>query len=92
MLKITFILGAIAVAANVLFLWYAKKRRHNTKADKSPSRKKGFDVASQGFLNSEEGKILKQSAAAELGISVKELDHMTTEEITELAKINEVIK
>ncbi|MBW2427806.1 MAG: hypothetical protein JRF56_02525 [Deltaproteobacteria bacterium] len=92
MLKITFILGAIAVAANVLFIWYAKRRGPKTIADKSPSRKRGSGAVSQGFLNSEEGKILKQSAAGELGISVEELDHMSIEEITYLAKLNEVIK
>ena len=92
MLKIIFILGAFAVAANILIIWYAKRRGCNNKtADISSTRKEDSDVASQGFLNSEEGTILKQSAAAELGISVEELDHMTVDEITELAKTNELI-
>ena len=58
MLKIIFILGAFAVVVNVLFISYAKRRGHNTKADKSPTHKEGSDAASHGFLNSEEGKIL----------------------------------
>ena len=91
MLKFILILGAVAVAANVLFIWYAKRKSHNTKTDKSATLTEGPRVDSHEFLSSEEGKILKQSAAAELGVSVEELDHLSVEEITDLAKINELI-
>jgi len=91
MLKFILILGAVAVVANVLFIWYAKRRRQNTKTDKSATHTEGPRVDSHEFLSSEEGKILKQSAAAELGVSVEELDRLSVEEITDLAKINELI-
>jgi len=92
MLKIILILGGFAVTANVLFILYAKKRSHNTKPDKPATFTKDSSSDTNGFLYSEEGKKLKQSAATELGISVEELDRLTVEEITDLAKINELIE
>ncbi len=91
MIKIVFILGAVAVVANFFFIWYAKRKGNKTKADKSSNLKDGSSAYSQGFINSEEGKILKQSAAAELSISVEELDRMSVEKITQLAKDKKLI-
>ena len=92
MLKIIIMLGAFVVTVNVLFIWYAKRRSLNTKPDKSATFTKDSSSDHTGFLNSKEGKKLKQSAATELGISVEELDRLTVEDITDLAKINELIK
>ena len=84
---ILLILGVAAVALN-LFLWYSKRPASKTKADESSSHKDksdGSDVRSIEFLNSPEVAPLKQSAAAELGISIEQLDCLSVEEIEELA-------
>ena len=84
---ILLILGVAAIALNLL-LWYSKKRAGKTKADESSSHKDksdGSDVRSIEFLNSPEVAPLKQSAAAELGIPIEQLDGMSVEEIEELA-------
>ena len=89
-MKVVFILAAVAVAANLLFIWYAKKKRHKTKTNDSYF-KYGSIADSKEFWDSEKGKKLKQSAAAELSISVEELDRMSVEEITQLAKEKKLI-
>ena len=86
MIKNLFIIGAVAVVANLFFIWYAKMKGNNSKADNSSNLKDGSNANSQGFLDSEEGKILKQSAAAELSISVEELDRMSVDQIRQLAE------
>ena len=91
MLKIIIILGALALGANALFIWYVKRKNPKESFRKSSINTIDLDAYPQGFLRSKERRKLKQSAAAELGISVEELDNMTVEEIMELAKINEVI-
>jgi len=90
-MKIVFIFAAVAVAANLFFIWYAKRKSHKTKADESSQLKDGSHAYSKGFFDSEEGKKLKQSAAAELSITIEELDRLSVEEITELAKKKELI-
>ena len=90
-MKIIIILAAVALGANVLFIWYVKRNNPKEGLKKSPINAVDIDISPQRFLRSKEGKKLKQSAAAELGISVEKLDNMTLEEIMELAKINEVI-
>jgi len=84
---ILLILGVAVVALN-LFLWYSKRPASKTKADESSSHKDksdGSDVRSIEFLNSPKVAPLKQSAAAELGISIEKLDRLSVEEIEELA-------
>ncbi len=84
---ILLILGVAAIALNLL-LWYSKKRTGKTKADESSSHKDILDTSqasSNEFLNSPEVEPLKQSAAAELGIPIEQLDLMSVEEIEELA-------
>ena len=86
MIKNLFILGAVTVVANLFFIWYAKTRGNKTKANNSSNLKDSSDVNSEGFLNSDERKQLKESAAAELNISVEELEDMSYEQITQLAE------
>ena len=84
---ILLILGVVVVVLN-LFLWYSKKLTGKTKADESSSRKDksdNRDVRPIEILNNPEVKPLKQSAAAELGISIEQLDRLSVEEIEELA-------
>ena len=84
---ILLILGVAAIALN-LILWYCKKKTGKTKAKESSSHKNKLDASqaiSNEFLNSPEVAPLKQSAAAELGISIEQLERMPVEEIEELA-------
>ena len=81
------ILGVVVVALNLL-LWYTKKRGGKTEADAPKDQKENLDpplTNSAELLNSPEAKPLKQSAAAELGISVRQLDRMSVKEIEDLA-------
>ena len=89
-MKILFILGIIAVAANIFFVLYAKRKCCKPNTNESSDLKNGY-AYSPGLLNSVEGKLLKQSAAVELNISVEELDLMSVEEIAHLAKKKELI-
>jgi hypothetical protein len=86
MLKTIIIMGAIALGANVLLIWYMKRRKPI--ADFKQSRINTMDLGAspQGILKIKQGRKLIQSAATELGISVEELDNMTFKEIMELAK------
>jgi FtsZ-interacting cell division protein ZipA len=82
------ILGIVIVALN-LILWYSKKNGRKTEADEPTNHSDKLDAPfanSNEFLNSSKAKPLKQSAAAELGISVEELDRMSVEEIKHLAE------
>ena len=84
---ILLILGVAVIALN-LFLWYSKRQTDKTKTDKSPDHKNksdGSHARSIEVLNSPEAETLKQSAAAELGISIEQLDRLSVEEIEELA-------
>ena len=89
-MKIALVLAVVAVAANFLFKWYAKKS-NKTKADESSNLKNGSYAYSKGYLNTPEVKRLKQLAAAELSLSVDELDRMSAKEIKQLAKEQELI-
>jgi hypothetical protein len=87
MKTLLFILGVVVVSLN-LILWYSKRNVHKTEADEPTNHKDELDASfanSNEFLNSSKAKPLKQSAAAELGISVEELDQMSVEEIEQLA-------
>ena len=81
------ILGVVVVLLN-LFLWYSKKHSSKTKADESagPENKSGnLDARPMESLNTPEVAPLKNSAAAELGITIEQLDRLSVEEIEELA-------
>jgi len=81
------ILGAAAVAVG-LFLWDSRKRGGKLKAGKSTKHKDKSDrpnSKSSELFNSPEAKRLKQSAAAELGISAEQLERMSVEEIRQMA-------
>jgi len=84
---ILLILGVVIVALN-LFLWYSKRLARKAKADESSGHKgKAEDSAAHSiqFLDNPELAPLKQSAAAELGISIEQLDRLSVEEIEALA-------
>ena len=84
---ILLILGVVVVVLN-LFLWYSKRLARKTKADESSGHKgkKGdSNTRSIEFLDNPEAAPLKQSAAAELGISIEQLNRLSVEEIEELA-------
>ena len=87
-MKLLLLILFIAVVALNLFLWYSKRLASKTKADESSSRKDksdNRDARPIEFLNNPEVEPLKQSAAAELGISIEQLDRLSVEEIEELA-------
>ncbi len=84
---ILLVLGAAVIALNV-FLWYSKRQAGKAKTYESPDHKNKSgrsDARSIEFLNSPEAEPLKQSAAAELGISIEQLDRLSVEEIEDLA-------
>lgn len=84
---ILLVLGAAVIALNV-FLWYSKRQAGKAKTYESPDHKNksdGSDARSIEFLNSPEAEPLKQSAAAELVISIEQLDRLSVEEIEDLA-------
>jgi hypothetical protein len=91
-MKVVFILAVAAVVANLFFIWYAKKKGHTSQRDGSSNPKEGSPENSKEFLDSEEGKALKQSAADELCISVDDLECMSAEELTQLAREKELIQ
>jgi FtsZ-interacting cell division protein ZipA len=81
------ILGVVAVALG-LFIWDSRKKGRKKEAGKSTNDKDKSDrpnSQSSELLNSPEANRLKQSAAAELGISVEQLEHMSVEEIRQMA-------
>ena len=84
---ILLILGVAIVALN-LFLWYSKRSVRKTKTDKSSGQKDKADRSDAGsveLLTNPEAAPLKQSAAAELGISIEQLNRLSVEEIEDLA-------
>ncbi|MGD9081457.1 MAG: hypothetical protein PVG96_19070 [Desulfobacterales bacterium] len=87
-MKLILLLLGVAIVALNLILWYSKKLARKTKADESSShngKADGSTTPSIEFLDNPEAAPLKQSAAAELGISIEELDRMSVEEIEKLA-------
>jgi hypothetical protein len=86
MIKNLFVLGAVTVVANLFFIWYAKSRGNKTNAKNSSNLKDSSGANSEALLNSDERKLLKESAAAELNISVEELEGMSFDQITQLAE------
>ena len=90
-MKVALIFAVVAVAANVLLIWYVKKTYRKAKADKSSDLNNTAGVFSHGYLNTPEVKRLRQAVAVELGISVEELDRMSVEDVRQLAKQQELI-
>lgn len=81
------ILGIVAVALG-LFVWDSRKKGRKSESGKSTKDKDKSDhlnSQSSELYNSPEAKRLLQSAAAELGISVEQLEHMSVEEIRQMA-------
>jgi hypothetical protein len=89
-MEIAIVLAVVAVAANIVFIWYAKKS-NKAKTDESSNPDSGLHAFSKGYLNTPEVKQLRKSAAAELGLSVQELDRMLAKEIKQIAKEQELI-
>ena len=90
-MKIAFVLGAIAVAANIFIILLTKRKNLKAKADGSFDHQDGSELYSMGYLNTPEVKRLKQSVAAELSISIEKLERMSAEDVTQLAKEKELI-
>ena len=68
---------------------FPAKKGGKTEADEPGNQKDKLDAPfanSNDFLNSSKANPLKQSAAAELGITVEKLDRMPVEEIKQLAQ------
>jgi hypothetical protein len=87
-MKLILLILGIAVVALNLFLWYSKKQAGKTNADESSSHKDRAGVSAARpieFSKSPEIEPLKQSAAAELGISIEQLDCLSVEEIEKIA-------
>jgi FtsZ-interacting cell division protein ZipA len=85
---ILIILGVVAVLLNVV-LWYVKKRSGKTIEAKTSKRKDKLDRSDtrpREIEGQPDIKQLKESAAAELGIAVEQLDRMSMDEIVELAR------
>ena len=89
-MKIAIILAFAAVAANIFFIWYSKKS-NKVKLDESSNPDIGSHAFLKGNLTNSEVKQLKESAAAELGLSVDELDHMLARELKQLSKERELM-
>ena len=88
-MKIAILLAVVAAAANIFLIWVSKKSSH-AKAGES-SNPEISDAFSKGYLNTPEAKQLKKSTAAELGLSIEELDRRLAKEIKELAREQESI-
>ena len=89
-MQIAIVLAVLAVAANLFFMWYAKKC-NQAKADESKNPKNGTDPFSKEYLNTPEVVQLKERAADEMGLSIEELDLMLAKEIKQLSKKQESI-
>lgn len=89
-MKIAVVLAALSVAANIFFIWYLKKS-NKAKTDESSNPINGSYAFSKGHLNTPEVRQLRKSAAAELGLSIEELDRMLAMEIKQIAKEQEMI-
>jgi|GEM_PF-3543283 len=81
---------AVAVAANIVFKWYSKKSKKDQPAESS-SPESGSDAFSTGYLNTPQVSQLRKSAAAELGLSIEELDRMLAKEMKQMAMERELI-
>ena len=81
------LLGVVAVALG-LFILDSRKKGRKTETAKSKNHKDKADrrnFHASELLDSPEAKLLKQSAAVELGVSLEQLDRMSVEEIRQMA-------
>ena len=90
-MEIALVFAALAIAANLFCIWYAKRKYYKKKANESSKANGDTFAYAQGFFNTPEGKQLLQSAADELNLSYEELGRMSVEEITQLAEKQEFI-
>jgi hypothetical protein len=90
-MKIALILAAVAVATNLFLVLFVKRKHPKTAVEAPPILKDIAKADSKRFFDSVEGKLLKHSAAAELDISMEELDCMSVEEITQIAQKKQLI-
>lgn len=89
-MKIAVVLAVISVAANIFFIWYSKKS-NKAETNESSNPINGSYAFSKGYLNTPEVRQLRKSAAAELGLSIEELDRMLAAEIKQIANEKEMI-
>jgi flagellar basal body-associated protein FliL len=88
-MKIAILLGVVAAAANFFLVWVSKKcSQAKTGESSNPEISYAF---SKEYLNTPEVKQLKKSTAAELGLSIEELDRRLAKEIKQLATEQESI-
>ena len=88
------VLGVAVVALNLL-LWYSKRQAGKTKTNESSRHKDKAEASADRLVelaNNSEIEPLKQSAAAELGISIEQLDRLSVEEIEKIAAEKGLIK
>ena len=91
MLTIVIILGIAAVAANVFLIWYVKRAGKSVREVKPSPVEASPRTDSNDLFNSDAVRRLKEAVAAELNISVEELNRMPVEKISRLAKEMELI-
>ena len=82
-MEIAIILAAVAVAANIFLIRYIKKN-HPGHPGVSSDIDSESPVFSKGYLNTPEVKKLRESAAAELGVSIEELDNILAKELEKI--------
>lgn len=81
---------AVTVTANIVFKWYSKKTKR-AKTNESLNPKNESDAFSKGYPNTPQVSRLRKSAAAELGLSIEELDHMLAKEMKQMAAERKLI-
>lgn len=89
-MKIAIILAFAAFTVNIFFIWFSKKS-NKVKLDESYNPNSGPPAFLKENLTNSEVKQLKESAAAELDLSVDELDHMLAWELKQLSKEQELM-
>ena len=82
-MEIAVILAVVVVAANIVLIRYIKKN-HPGHPGVSSDLDSESHVFSKGYLNTPEVKKLKESAAAQLGVSMKELDQILAKELEKI--------
>ena len=87
-MEIAIVLAVVAVAANILLIRHIKKNNPGQSGVFSAPDDESA-VLSKGYLNTPKVKKLRESAAAELGVSMKELDQIIAKEINKTAKEQE---
>ena len=82
-MEIGVVLAVVAVAANIFLIRYIKKNnRNNSGASSDPDNESS--LFSKGYLNTPQVRKLRESAAAELGVSMEELDNILVKELEKI--------